>query len=217
MFFYLAGRKDRGVENVSDLKGKKIGVTKGAQAEFLLGRFFNLNGMDMKDIALVDVLPSQFLEVIANGSVDAVVYNQQYDDAIKDHLGNDGVFWSVQSSQLLYSVMVCRNDWIVDHPETVTRFLRSLDLAEDYLISHPAEAKAIVQKRLNFSDAYMVTIWPKHQYSLTLDQSLVAAMEDEARWMIANNLTTEKTVPDFTDYIYTKGLEVVKPEAVNIR
>jgi NitT/TauT family transport system substrate-binding protein len=41
-------------------------------------------------------------------------------------------------------------------------------------------------------------------------------MEDEARWMIKNNLTTEKTVPDFLDYIYVDGLEAVKPEVVSI-
>jgi hypothetical protein len=41
-------------------------------------------------------------------------------------------------------------------------------------------------------------------------------MEDEARWMIKNNLTNEKTVPDFRDYIYTKGLEKVMPESVNV-
>ena len=42
-------------------------------------------------------------------------------------------------------------------------------------------------------------------------------MNDEGRWMINNNLTTEKTLPYFRDYIYTKALEKVKPEAVNIR
>jgi hypothetical protein len=41
-------------------------------------------------------------------------------------------------------------------------------------------------------------------------------MEDEGRWMINNNLTSEKTIPDFRDYIYLKGLDEVKPEAVNI-
>ena len=58
-------------------------------------------------------------------------------------------------------------------------------------------AKAIVQKRLNYTDAYMATVWPQHQYSLTLDQSLLTAMEDEGRWMIKNNLTTEKTITRF--------------------
>lgn len=41
-------------------------------------------------------------------------------------------------------------------------------------------------------------------------------MEDEARWMIKNNLTSEKQVPDCMNYVYVDGLKAVKPEAVNI-
>jgi NitT/TauT family transport system substrate-binding protein len=62
----------------------------------------------------------------------------------------------------------------------------------------------------------MAKIWPKNEFSLSLDQSLVVAMEDEGRWMIANNLTTAKTIPDIRDHIYTKGLEGVLPESVNV-
>jgi hypothetical protein len=42
-------------------------------------------------------------------------------------------------------------------------------------------------------------------------------MDDEARWMINNNLTCEKTLPDYNAFIYTKGMEEVKPDAVDIR
>jgi len=73
-----------------------------------------------------------------------------------------------------------------------------------------------MENKLNQSEVYMAAIWPEHQFSLTLDQGLVAAMEDEARWLIANDLTVEKQVPDFLDYIYVEGLEAVKPDAVNI-
>jgi NitT/TauT family transport system substrate-binding protein len=41
-------------------------------------------------------------------------------------------------------------------------------------------------------------------------------MEDEARWMIKNNLTRERAIPDFTNYIYLDGLKAIKPEVVNI-
>jgi NitT/TauT family transport system substrate-binding protein len=88
--------------------------------------------------------------------------------------------------------------------------------AESYLASHQSEAKAIVRKRMNFDDAYLEMIWQRYQFSLSLDQSLILAMEDEARWMIKNNLTTEKQVPDFLNSIYIDGLKAVKPEAVNI-
>jgi len=63
----------------------------------------------------------------------------------------------------------------------------------------------------------MAAMWPNQQFSLTLDQSLLIAMNDEGRWTIDNNLSGGKTMPNFRDYIYTKGLEQVKPESINIR
>lgn len=132
-------------------------------------------------------------------------------------MGNNSVSWPGQSSQQLYAVMSSRNDWIASHPEQINRFLVSLDQALEYSISHPAETETIVQKRLNLTDAYLATVWPKHHFSLSLDQSLLIAMNDEGRWMIINNLTTKKKLPYFQDYINTRALEKVKPGSINIR
>lgn len=213
----IIGRKDHGIANVSDLKGKKIGVPRGTICEFILGRFLNLNGMSLRDVTLVNVPVSEAVDSIANGDVDAIIYYQPYVYGIENRLGDKGVAWPVQSNQLMYGVIVSRDDWIAGHPGQLNRFLRSLAQAEDYAVAHPVGAKAIVQKRLNFTDAYMSTVWQDHQFSLSLDQSLLIAMNDEGRWMIYNKITNEKTLPDYSNYIYTKGLEEVKPNAVNIR
>jgi NitT/TauT family transport system substrate-binding protein len=122
----------------------------------------------------------------------------------------------VQSDQPAYALAVARNDWLIVHQEVIQRSLKAIAQAELYLISHPSEAKAIVQKRMNYDAAFMEIVWSENQFSLSLDQSLITAMEDEARWMIANKLTTGKNVPDFWDYIYEGCLKAVKPEAVNI-
>jgi ABC-type nitrate/sulfonate/bicarbonate transport system substrate-binding protein len=212
----LIGRKDRGIENVSDLKGKKIGLTRNTISEFYLGRFLDLHGMSIQDVTLVNLPLAQFMQAITNGSIDALLTGNNFDQ-IHEQLGSNAVEWPTQSSQKSYYIMSCRNDWAASHLEQINRLLKSLVEAEEYTINHPNEAKAIVQKRLNYTDAYMAEIWPKNDFSLTLDQSLLLAMEDEGRWMINNNLTTGKTTPDFRKYIYTKGLEEVKPEAVNIR
>ncbi len=64
---YLIGRKDKGIENVSDLKGKKIGITRGGLGEFYLGRFLDLHGMSILEVTLVDMPPSQYVQAITNG------------------------------------------------------------------------------------------------------------------------------------------------------
>ena len=88
--------------------------------------------------------------------------------------------------------------------------------AEGYLNNHQDQAKVIVRKRMNFDDTYMEKLWQHYQFSLSLEQSLITAMEDEGRWMIKNNLTSEKQIPNFLDYTYEDGLKAIKPEAVNI-
>lgn len=217
-FIYIVARKDRGIGNASDLEGKRVGTASGTVAEFHLGRFLALHGMTMKDITLVDIrTPEGWVNAVVDGEVDAMSTAQPYADAARDKLGDNAVFWPAQSSQPVFSLVIAKDDWIAEHPELVARFLRSLAEAEEYVNTHPVESKAIVQKRLNLSTGYMDTVWQQNQFSLSLDQSLVTAMEDEGRWMINNNLTSAKKIPDFQAHIYTKGLEEVKPGSVNIR
>lgn len=212
----LVGRKDREIENPSDLKGKRIGVVRGTIPEFYLGRFLNLHGMSIEDVTLVDTMRTQLVDAFSAGDVDALIDGQVIVHALRQRHGGSLVIWPAQSSQQQYDILVGMNDWIARHPELVERALSSLAQAEAYVIRHPAETKAIVQKRLQYDDVFMTNSWPKHQFSLSLDQSLILAMEDEARWMIDNNLTSEKQVPDFLGCIYTRGLEAVKPGVVNI-
>jgi len=216
-FIYLVARRDRGIVNVPDLKGKRIGTTIGTVAEFHLGRFLMLNGMTLRDITLVDVrTPSGWIDDVAKGDIDAIATAQPYANAARDRLGDNAVVWPIQSSQPLFALVIPHDTWLSTHPETTVRFLRALTQAEEYLNAHPPEARAIVQKRLDLDSGYMDTVWQQNQFSLTLDQSLVLAMEDEARWMIRNNITNETVVPDFRNYLYTDGLDKVKPGSVKI-
>jgi len=216
-FVYLVGRKDRGIEQVSDLKGKRVGTTLRTIAEFHLGRFLELHGMNMRDITLVDIkTPAEWVNAVVKGDIDTIATAQPYASLAKERLGANAVFWSAQSSQPQYGLISSTDVWITKHSEPVRRLLNSLVQAEEYAIRNPADAKAIVQKALNLEASYMETVWSQNQFSLSLEQALILAMEDEARWMIKNNLTTEKQVPDFMNYIYVDGLKEVKPEAVNI-
>ncbi|MHB9026505.1 MAG: ABC transporter substrate-binding protein [Armatimonadota bacterium] len=216
-FIYLIGRKDRGIERVGDLKGKRVGTTFRTIAEFYLGRFLNLHGMTMQDITLVDVkTPAEWVNAVVNGKIDAIATAQPYANAAQERLGANAVVWPAQSNQPLYTQVISTNEWIAHHPELVSRFLKSLAQAAAYAFRNPTNAKAITGKRLHLDAAYMETVWSQNQFSLSLDQSLILAMEDEARWMMKNNLTSERQMPNFVDYISEDALKAIKPEAVNI-
>ncbi|RPI32221.1 MAG: hypothetical protein EHM70_09480 [Chloroflexota bacterium] len=213
---YLIGRKDLGISTLADLPGKRIGLPLKTAAEFYLGRFLDLNGMNIRQVTLVDVSPPDIMTALTNGEVDAVLAWQPNAKKLEDLLGDGIVRWPAQSEQVTYCSIIGAQAWIDSHSEAVERFLKSLADAQDYLNRRPEDGRAIIQKRLKYDDAYLAAIWPEHNLQLSLDQSLILALEDESRWMIANGLTTETQVPDFLDYISTGALHEVKPEAVNI-
>jgi NitT/TauT family transport system substrate-binding protein len=212
---YIVGRKDRGINRIFDLKGKRIGVALGTINEFYLGRFLALNGMNIRDVALVEVAPGQWVKAIAGGEIDAIIAWQPYIHRMAKEV-KEAVVWPAQSSQAAFGILVCNRGWPAQRGDMVKRFLKSLREAEDYRVQHPDKAKAIVQKRLNYEDSYIASVWHQHQFSLSLDQTLIVAMKDEAQWMINNNLTGEKNIPDFSNYMYIDGLKAIKPDAVNI-
>jgi NitT/TauT family transport system substrate-binding protein len=213
---YLIANKAQGINTFADLVGKKIGVVFQSLKEYYLGSFLDTNGLSISDVTLVNVEPSQWVSSIANGTVDAVVVSQNYISQVQAALPNNTVVWQVQGDQLAYALIYGQTSWITQNSDLVNRFLKSLEQAQNYVIQNPNGAKNILQTRFNYTAAYLAQDWPNHQFSLSLDDSLILAMEEEARWAISNNLISGTTVPNFVNYIYTNGLESVDPGSVDI-
>jgi len=213
---YVIWRTGSGIRTIQDLKGKKIGVTLKTISEFYLGRTLELNNISIHQVSLIDTRASDSEKAIAGGEVEAVATWEPWVAQINRRMGKELVTLPLQSGQYAYWNLVSTPEWINIHRNTIKRLINSLVQAESYLASHPRETKEIIRKRMKFDEDYLDIIWQRYQFSLSLDQSLITAMEDEARWMIKNNLTRENTIPDFTNYIYIDGLKAIKPEAVNI-
>ena len=212
----IVGRKDRGVETASDLRGKRIGVARGTMLEFRLGRFLERHDIKTTDVVIVNTALSKSVDAIASGDIDAVIAVPPYSDAAKTALDSNAAIWPAQSDQLSYQLLVGETEWTRKHTKLIGRFLNPINQAEEYVTRNPSEAKAMLQRRMNLTDDDVARIWSQNQFSLSLDQSLIIAMEDQARWMINNNLTTENRVPNLLGYIYEDALKAIKPAAVSI-
>jgi NitT/TauT family transport system substrate-binding protein len=172
--------------------------------------------MELQDVTLVDVRPAEFTDAIAGGGIDAIVCYEPYTTVIRNRMGDSITEWPANNGQPSFGIVTARRDWIAHNPARAARFLASLDRASEYTYSHPEESRAIMEKRLNLSGTYMDTQWPKNQFGLSLDESLILAMEGEARWMIANSMTNATEVPDFRKYVYPDALQEIRPGSVNI-
>lgn len=213
---YLIARKDGGIRQTSDLKGKRIGFTRQTSAEFYLGRYLQLHGINIDDITPIDLKPTQVTEALAKGEVDAILIWDPYAYSTEKSLGGNVVSWPAQSGQLMYWLLIAKTQYVTEHPELIDRLLNSFNQAEQFAVNYPDKAKKIVQTRLHGEDAYIERIWPRLRLTLALDQGLIIAMEDESRWMIDSNLASNQKMPYYPDYVYWQSLKKVKPSSVTV-
>ena len=212
----LIGRRDKGINNIEDIKGKKIGVTKGTSNEFFLTSYLTSQGIKLSDITLVDVQFKDVPALLQSGTVDAVVSENPYFYDIRQN--NDPAKIIVFQSQAYTanSVLAGSTAVIKSKSEVLVRVLKALERAENLLNTNQEEAiKAVVASVPVFSEKSIRGTWDQFTPALKLDNVLLTLLEREAQWFKDNNVYTGQ-LPDFRKAIFTDYLKAVKPEAVTV-
>jgi NitT/TauT family transport system substrate-binding protein len=210
----LVARRDRGIKEPEDLRGKTIGVLQGTAAEYFLGVVLTFNHIPWRAVTVVDFQPSALGEALATGKVDAVVAWEPYLGDIFKKMGDAVVTWPAQEKQDIFWILVGRAGYLKRNPAAVEKLLRALGQAANFIKEHPAEAQEMICRRAKFPQAE----WNRYplRYEIFLDQGLLLHLEDEAAWMIKNGITNRTEIPDFMNYLDPGPLTEVNPQAVRL-
>ena len=212
----LIARRDKGITQPEDLRGKTIGTPIGTSGEFYLGRFLSFNHLPLQEVKIIDVnLPDQ-AEKLAAGEVDAVLSWVPITYGVLNKIGSAAVEWPAQEGQDFYWLLVSREDVIKNRRMGLEKLFRALAQAAKFIEAQPAAAKAIIAQWTQIPLAEMQTGKYPIRYELVLDQGLLLAMEDQARWLMQNKLTEPTRLPDFLDYFSVDPLAKVDPKAVRL-
>jgi len=212
----VIARKDKGITEAADLVGKRVGTPAGTTGQFFVEAFMIRNGLLPGGVEVVDISPSGLPEALKNDQVDAIVIWEPHAYNAQKLLGDMAV--QLPSSDVYketFNFMVMKK-FAQAHPEALVRFMKAIDQATDFIKNHKKEAQAIVAARLNLDKVVMTSLWDDFIFDISLDQSLIITLEDEARWAIKNKLTDKTQVPNYLNYIYFDALEKVKPGAIGI-
>ncbi|MBI3633289.1 MAG: ABC transporter substrate-binding protein [Candidatus Vogelbacteria bacterium] len=217
-FLTIAARKDSGIVKPSDIKGKKIAIVPKTVLAFFVHQFLFHNGISEKDVQFIPVNsgPELISAVVdKRAEIFAASYSQLY--------GLNKVFKG--GATLLYDnkdrpssfLLIATDQTLTKRPDVIKRFLQALVLAENFVRDNKYRTQAILKKEFpDRGQDYFDLVWPKHNFQVGLNQSLLINMEDLTRWIIQNKLTNETKIPNYLDYIYFDALEKVKPEAITI-
>ncbi len=212
----IVARKDKGVSIPNDLKGKRIGVSVGTNAEFFMDSFLITHGISRDEVEVINVKSNAMVDTLTGGEVDAVSTWNPHVNILRKGLGDNGVTFSGVGIYRETFNIVTKQDFANENPETIKKVLRALIKADEFIEENPDEAQETVAGKIGMDKAALNELWELFNFRVTLDQSLLVTLEAQARWAIENKLTNKTEVPNYLDYIYLDALEKVKPEASRI-
>ena len=212
----IVARTDTGITVVSDLKGKRIGVTPGTTSDFFLDSLLTANLLSRADIQTVAMKPEEMLNAIMAKTIDAACTWNYPLAQIKRQLGTNGAVFFDRDIYTETFNLAAEQNFVLKNPETIKKFLRALIKAEKFVAKNPDAAQVIMSAATNIELDLVRDTWSDFNYYVRLDQTLVITLEDESRWAIKNKLTDQTAMPNFLDYIYVDGLKSTKPDAINI-
>lgn len=212
----LVANRQHGINGPTDLVGKTVGVSKNTNGEFFLSLYLRSNGVDSSQVKIIDVNPQNMGTALAEGKVDAVAtWNPNLWVARHALPENDTLtLFSDVYSEL--SVLVGKRSFVAQHPERITKMLKALLRAKNFLETHPDEALKLVITRLpNQSEQIVRDTWQDSQKRIALNNVMLSVFQQEADWFLASG-RFDKEKPDFNTIIEKKFLESLAPELVTL-
>lgn len=209
-------RKDRDINVPQDLVGKKIATTIGTTAHFNMALFLIFSGVDASDVELVNLKPKALIKAITNGDVDAIFSWEPNILEAQENLGDNAVLLPNKMGYEATFNLVSLKGYIDNNPELLIRVLRSLRKAEEFVKDNRNESIDIVASSIASKSETIDKIWNGYNFTLSLNQTLLIILEDQARWSINAGLLDERIIPNYLDYINFDALEALSPEAVTV-
>ena len=146
-------REDQGIKGFADLKGKRIATTTGTTAHVFLDTALRANGVDPKDVELLNQRMPDAVTSFISGAVPAVALWVPFNITVRDKvpgakkLVDAGAFYPKAA---IVGGWAARNDYYEQNREVCARLVKGWVEANDYFIANPDAALTSLQKN-NYS------------------------------------------------------------------
>jgi len=212
----IVAHRANGIEKPSDLRGKRVATQRLSSVHFFLHLFLLRHGMSENDVTLSFLPIEELVPALASDKVEAIAIRQPFVSAAAEKLGDQAVMFTLRGAYTRTQHMAGRVDFLREHPEAARRVARGLLRAEEFVAANRGEALRIVAARLKLAPEKLTNEWGQVRAVVSLAQSLLPQLEDEARWMLGTKLVSAETVPNYLELMDVEPLAAVAPESVSI-
>lgn len=209
----LVARRDRGVADFPDLRGKRIGLARGTNAEYFVDLALRYGGVPRHAVTIVYLDPAASADAVAAGALDAAVLSDPAAAlAERDLGGNAQVIVTDLYAEM--SLLVTRADIVASRGAALRALVRALACSERLARERPEEALALTLARFpGQGERALREQLARVTRGLGLDNVLLAVLRDETAWLRDAHLASGAR-PDLARLVERSVLAEVEPEAL---
>lgn len=211
----VVARRDAGIVTPDDIRGKRVGTRSGTAAHFFLHGFLIKHGMADTD---VDMRFASFEDVTAAliaGDLDAVALRQPFIAELQAALGDRFVLFEEEG---LYekTMNLCVRPGDPPDAEVRRRLVAAFIEAEERAVGDTTNhMREQVADAIDVTEGDLCTCLFSAD-AITLRQSLILTLEDQARWAVQSGVARSGAMPDFLEMLETETLESIDAERVTV-
>lgn len=139
------------IQDISGLKGKKIGVELGLLGTYILSLALEKNELSFDDVTMINVEQLDAERQLKSGLIDAVVTYPPFSSLLLRDPALNNIFSSAEIPGDVIDVVVVRNYLIVNPKEWQEKFFKVWQKALDYANTNPDDAYRIMAEREGIS------------------------------------------------------------------
>jgi ABC-type nitrate/sulfonate/bicarbonate transport system substrate-binding protein len=212
----IVARKDKGIRKITDLKGKKVGVLKGAFPQYVLDLMLLNAGVDSQKIHLVLEDNDRLYQMLSSGELDAACMHGGWIDKATKNLKENSVLFHDEKLVRVTVVHAGKTRTFERNHELFTRILKAYIKAEEYVKKNPDAALKTVVEYLKLDMSNAQKVWKPKMVHVALEQSLIKDMENLAQWQIDTGMRKSPKIPNYLDFIHFRNLMEVDPKRVTV-
>jgi len=212
----IVAARDRGINKVADIKGKRISTQSKSSAHFYMHLFLLENKIAEKDMIKSFMRVEDLPQALKQNKTDIISTREPFLSEAVKLLGDNAIVFETPGLYLKSFELVAFNTYIEKNKSILTKILKATLDAEDFLNKNKLESIGLLSKTLNISKESIIKSLSSLNLSVSLDQLLLLNLEDEARWVIDNKFYNRHGMPNFLDYLTLEPLLSIKPEVITI-
>jgi NitT/TauT family transport system substrate-binding protein len=142
-------REDQGIRSFADLKGRKISTTTGTTAHVFLDTALRANGVDPKDVEVVNQRMSEAVTSFISGAVPAVALWVPFNIPVRDKVKGAKMLADASAYYPKAAIVggwAARDDYYTKNRTVCANIIRGWAEANDYFIANPDAALDQLQK-----------------------------------------------------------------------